>query len=138
GVALALPGPAALHRGAGGPRDGARVAALPRRDRRLVPRRDAPPLSGAVHARGQRPHPVDAPAPLPRRRLVQRFDAIVVGGGPAGSSVAYALGAAGASVCVVDRAAFPRDKTCAGWITPPVLEALGVAPAEYAGGRTLP
>jgi flavin-dependent dehydrogenase len=68
---------------------------------------------------------------------VQRFDAIVVGGGPAGSSVAYALGAAGASVCVVDRAAFPRDKTCAGWITPPVLEALGVAPEEYAVGRTL-
>jgi flavin-dependent dehydrogenase len=69
---------------------------------------------------------------------MERFDAIVVGGGPAGSSAALGLGAAGASVCVVDRAAFPRDKTCAGWITPPVWDALGAAPGEYAeSGRTL-
>jgi flavin-dependent dehydrogenase len=68
---------------------------------------------------------------------MQRFDAIVVGGGPAGSSLAWGLREAGASVCVLDRAAFPRDKTCAGWITPPVLEALAIDPAEYARGRTL-
>lgn len=67
----------------------------------------------------------------------ERFDVVVVGGGPAGSSLARGLVGAGASVCVLDRARFPRDKTCAGWITPPVFEALGVEPAEYAQGRTL-
>ena len=68
---------------------------------------------------------------------MERFDVIVVGGGPAGSSLAWGLADAGASVCVLDRAAFPRDKTCAGWITPPVLEALAVDSTEYAKGRTL-
>jgi flavin-dependent dehydrogenase len=68
---------------------------------------------------------------------MERFDVIVVGGGPAGSSLAWGLAGAGASVCVLDSKAFPRDKTCAGWITPPVLEALAVDPSEYARGRTL-
>jgi flavin-dependent dehydrogenase len=68
---------------------------------------------------------------------MERFDVIVVGGGPAGSSLAFGLAGAGASVCVLDRKSFPRDKTCAGWITPPVFEALGVDPGEYARGRTL-
>jgi flavin-dependent dehydrogenase len=30
----------------------------------------------------------------------------------------------GLSVCVLDRAAFPRDKVCAGWITPAVVDLL--------------
>jgi flavin-dependent dehydrogenase len=68
---------------------------------------------------------------------MERFDVIVIGGGPAGSSLAFGLSGAGASVCVLDRKAFPRDKTCAGWVTPPVFEALGVDPGEYAQGRTL-
>ncbi len=39
---------------------------------------------------------------------------------------------------VLDRAHFPRDKTCAGWITPGVVESLGLDVAEYTrGGRTL-
>src|SRR5581483_10938102 len=45
------------------------------------------------------------------------MDAIVVGGGPAGSTAAYRLAAAGASVLLVDRAAFPRDKPCGGGVT---------------------
>jgi flavin-dependent dehydrogenase len=69
---------------------------------------------------------------------VRRVDVLVVGGGPAGSSLARGLVARGRSVVVLDRARFPRDKTCAGWITPPVLAALGVEPAKYATqGRTL-
>jgi flavin-dependent dehydrogenase len=32
---------------------------------------------------------------------------------------------------VVDRALFPRDKVCAGWITPHVFAALDLTPAEY-------
>jgi flavin-dependent dehydrogenase len=38
---------------------------------------------------------------------------------------------------VLDRAAFPRDKVCAGWITPQVVTDLGLDLAEYAQGRTL-
>ena len=65
-------------------------------------------------------------------------DAIVAGGGPAGSSCARALGAAGWRVVVIDRARFPRDKVCAGWLTPEVFPLLDLTPAEYrTGGRTL-
>jgi len=46
-----------------------------------------------------------------------RHDAIVVGAGPAGSTAAYRLAAAGASVLLLDRARFPRDKPCGGGVT---------------------
>ncbi len=45
-----------------------------------------------------------------------RFDAIVVGAGPAGSTAARELAAAGARVLIVDKAAFPRYKACGGGI----------------------
>jgi geranylgeranyl reductase family protein len=48
---------------------------------------------------------------------VKRFDAVVIGGGPAGSTLAYRLADAGASVLVVDKARFPRDKPCGGGLT---------------------
>ncbi|MBM3770019.1 MAG: NAD(P)/FAD-dependent oxidoreductase [Acidimicrobiia bacterium] len=64
-------------------------------------------------------------------------DVVVVGGGPAGSSCAWGLRHAGLDVVVVDRARFPRDKVCAGWVTPQVLSALDVDVTEYAHGRTL-
>jgi geranylgeranyl reductase family protein len=48
---------------------------------------------------------------------VPRFDAIVVGAGPAGSTTAYRLARAGARVCLLDRAVFPRDKPCGGGLT---------------------
>ncbi|MGD9723657.1 MAG: NAD(P)/FAD-dependent oxidoreductase [Pirellulales bacterium] len=53
-------------------------------------------------------------------------DVLIVGGGPAGSSCAWGLREAGLNVVVIDRQAFPRDKVCAGWITPQVVEALDV------------
>ncbi len=58
-------------------------------------------------------------------------DAIVVGGGPAGSTVARQLREAGADVVVIDRARFPRDKRCAGWITPQVIDTLALDPDDY-------
>jgi menaquinone-9 beta-reductase len=65
-------------------------------------------------------------------------DALIVGGGPAGSTCARALRQAGWDVTVIDRAAFPRDKVCAGWLTPDVFRLLDLAPAEYrAAGLTL-
>ena len=67
-----------------------------------------------------------------------RCDALVVGGGPAGSTCARALRTAGWDVVVADRARFPRDKVCAGWLTPRVFELLDLDPAEYrATGLTL-
>lgn len=65
---------------------------------------------------------------------MQAFDALVIGGGPAGSTCARALHAAGRSVAVLDRAVFPRVKLCAGWLSPGVFDALGVAPDAYPGG----
>ena len=59
------------------------------------------------------------------------FDAIVVGGGPAGSACAERLVQAGASVLVLDRAEFPRTKLCAGWITPEVVEDLALDVEAY-------
>jgi geranylgeranyl reductase family protein len=48
---------------------------------------------------------------------VRLYDTIVVGAGPAGSTAAYRLAAAGASVLLLDRAEFPRDKPCGGGVT---------------------
>jgi geranylgeranyl reductase family protein len=48
---------------------------------------------------------------------VRRYDVIVVGAGPAGSTTAYRLARAGARVCLLDRARFPRDKPCGGGLT---------------------
>jgi flavin-dependent dehydrogenase len=63
-------------------------------------------------------------------------DALIVGGGPAGSSCARALRRAGLDVMVLDAAVFPRDKVCAGWITPQVMTALDLDVDEYRRGRT--
>jgi geranylgeranyl reductase family protein len=48
---------------------------------------------------------------------VERFDVMVVGAGPAGSTTAFRLARAGAAVLLVDRARFPRDKPCGGGLT---------------------
>jgi len=45
---------------------------------------------------------------------VASYDAIVVGAGPAGSTAAFRLATLGASVLLLDRARFPRDKPCGG------------------------
>jgi len=64
-------------------------------------------------------------------------DVLVVGGGPAGSTCARVLRARGYDVTVLDRSAFPRDKTCAGWITLQVADTLGLDLADYRRSRTL-
>ncbi|HEX9710760.1 MAG TPA: NAD(P)/FAD-dependent oxidoreductase, partial [Candidatus Thermoplasmatota archaeon] len=64
-------------------------------------------------------------------------DVLIVGGGPAGSSCARRLSGAGLDVLVLDRARFPRDKVCAGWVTPAAFRALEVDPDRYGDGRTL-
>jgi flavin-dependent dehydrogenase len=67
----------------------------------------------------------------------ERCDALVVGGGPAGSSCAWKLVQAGLDVLVLDKRVFPRDKVCAGWVTPPVMEVLQLNLEDYRRGRVL-
>jgi geranylgeranyl reductase family protein len=57
---------------------------------------------------------------------VSTYDAIIVGAGPAGSTCAYRLATAGASVLLLDRARFPRDKPCGGAVTARALRELPV------------
>jgi len=54
---------------------------------------------------------------------------IVVGGGPAGSTCARELRQSGIDTILLDKSDFPRDKLCAGWITPQVVKKLELA--EY-------
>jgi flavin-dependent dehydrogenase len=61
---------------------------------------------------------------------------LIAGGGPAGSACAWKLQQAGLDDIVVDGATFPRDKVCAGWITPQVIDDLRIDTDEYRRGRT--
>jgi flavin-dependent dehydrogenase len=64
-------------------------------------------------------------------------DAVIVGGGPAGSAMAARLAAAGHEVLVLDRAHFPRRKPCGECVNPAgvdALRALGVLDAVEAAG----
>ncbi|HEV2017993.1 MAG TPA: NAD(P)/FAD-dependent oxidoreductase [Gemmatimonadaceae bacterium] len=72
-------------------------------------------------------------------------EVIVVGGGPAGASTAHSLARAGVDVLVLDRAKFPRDKTCAEYLSPQASRILSdmnvldeierTSPAHLAGMR---
>ena len=62
---------------------------------------------------------------------MQSADAIIVGGGPAGSTCAWKLREAGLDVLILDRATFPRTKLCAGWVTPEAMQDLELDPGDY-------
>lgn len=63
---------------------------------------------------------------------MRRFDVAIVGGGPAGATCARLLTQWGMSAVILDKEKFPREKPCAGWITPEVFRALELDPARYA------
>ena len=72
-------------------------------------------------------------------------DVLVVGGGPAGAACGYWLAKAGHDVLVLERKAFPREKTCGDGLTPRgvyQLEEMGLAAGleqyhRYEGLRAL-
>ncbi|HKK05849.1 MAG TPA: NAD(P)/FAD-dependent oxidoreductase [Gammaproteobacteria bacterium] len=67
---------------------------------------------------------------------METTDVLIVGGGPAGSTLAWRLRDAGLHVSIMDKREFPRDKVCAGWITPAVVEELALDTADYRKERT--
>src|SRR3972149_4045135 len=54
------------------------------------------------------------------------YDAIVVGAGPAGSTLARVLARGGVRVLLLDRASFPRDKPCGGGVSLRAASLLGL------------
>lgn len=63
---------------------------------------------------------------------MEKLDIAIIGAGPAGASAAKRLSAYGLKTAVFEKSAFPRDKCCAGWLTPGVFKTLGVLPDDYA------
>lgn len=65
------------------------------------------------------------------------YDAVIIGGGPAGSSAAITLAVRGVRVLLLEEKRMPREKLCGEFITPecfPTLERLGVMDRMLAAG----
>ncbi len=52
------------------------------------------------------------------------FDAVIAGGGPAGSAAAIVLAEAGLKVAIVDKSQFPRNKACGEYVSAGAVEQL--------------
>src|SRR4051812_29771239 len=69
--------------------------------------------------------------PLPKmsvRQVAQTtWDAIVVGGGPAGALAARRAALAGLRTLLIEAKHFPREKVCGGYLNSRALEALQIA-----------
>jgi len=64
------------------------------------------------------------------------YDVAVIGAGPAGATAALQLGRKGYQVALVDRAAFPRPVSCAGWLSAkiePLLAELALPAKKFLG-----
>jgi geranylgeranyl reductase family protein len=58
------------------------------------------------------------------RKMTDKYQVVIVGAGPAGSSAAYFLGKSGIKTLLLDKFEFPRDKLCGGAISPRALSVL--------------
>jgi len=66
----------------------------------------------------------------------EMYDVAVIGAGPAGATAALQLGRKGYQVALVDRAAFPRPVSCAGWLSAkvePLLAELSLPAKKFLG-----
>lgn len=68
---------------------------------------------------------------------MEQVDVLIIGGGPAGSTLARNLTGSGLTVTIMDKAEFPRQKVCAGWVTPAVMHELQIDLDDYSRGRVL-
>ncbi len=72
---------------------------------------------------------------LPRSaRSLKAADVVIVGAGPGGAAAASVLASAGAEVIMLERARFPRDKSCGDGVTAhavDILEEMGVTFASF-------
>jgi geranylgeranyl reductase family protein len=74
-----------------------------------------------------KPAKATAAAPASRTKApapTHVYDAVVIGGGPAGSACGYWLAEAGWDVAVVEKKTFPRVKTCGDGLTPRAVRQL--------------
>ena len=55
----------------------------------------------------------------------KKYDVVIVGAGPAGSTAATYLAQQGIQVALLDKATFPREKTCGDGLTPRAIAILG-------------
>lgn len=62
----------------------------------------------------------------------KKFDVLIVGAGPAGAAAAMELGRSGLSVAVLEKAKFPRDKTCGDALSVDVVNQLSMLSPELA------
>lgn len=60
-------------------------------------------------------------------QMTKRYDAIVIGAGPAGSAAAFDMARAGLSVLLMERCRLPREKPCGGGLTPKARPLLPVS-----------
>ncbi len=57
---------------------------------------------------------------------IKKFDVVIVGAGPAGAACAIRLGGSGLKVALLDKATFPRDKTCGDALSVDVINQLAM------------
>jgi geranylgeranyl reductase family protein len=75
-------------------------------------------------------------ARIPTRRAEDDADVLVVGAGPAGSTVSHYLASSGLEVLTLEKTAFPREKVCGDGLTPRAVKeliAMGVPTAPEDG-----
>jgi menaquinone-9 beta-reductase len=64
--------------------------------------------------------------------MADRYDALVIGGGPGGAAAAYHLATGGARVLLVEKTTYPREKVCGDGLAPrsvAALDAMGLRDA---------
>jgi geranylgeranyl reductase family protein len=67
---------------------------------------------------------------------ISTYDAIVVGGGPAGAAAAFEIAAAGRAVLLLERDRFPRYKVCGGGLSTRLDRVIGTAYHETVEATT--
>jgi len=87
-------------------------AGRPRESRAAGPESQPGTAASAVHATAGEP------------AIADEADVIVVGAGPAGSSIAFHLAKAGVDVLLLEKSTFPRDKVCGDGLTPRAVKQL--------------